>query len=78
MSGGGVLAVCTDLDWRSVLQYVRDIYQMPSMAKTVNMQHIKLHYYASHTHLNAFGIVAAGPNVEFTLPHNRNRFDSSL
>lgn len=59
------------------MQYVRDIYQMPSIAKTVNMQHIKLHYYASHTHLNAFGIVPAGPNVDFSRPHDRDRFSAS-
>ena len=41
------------------------------------MQHIKFHYYGSHTHLNAFGIVPAGPNVDYSLKHDRDRFTSA-
>jgi putative glutathione S-transferase len=49
---------------------------VPAIKKSVNMQHIKLHYYASHAHmgLNPFGIVPLGPNVDFNLPHDRARF----
>ncbi|OWY90240.1 hypothetical protein PHMEG_00041723, partial [Phytophthora megakarya] len=61
-------------EYPNLSNYVRDVYQMPPMTKTVNMQQIKLHYYASHTHLNPFGIVPAGPGVDFTRPHDRNRF----
>ncbi|KAE9017543.1 hypothetical protein PR001_g14372 [Phytophthora rubi] len=57
--------------------YVRDIYQMPPITKSVDIQQIKLHYYASHTHLNPFGIVPAGPGVDFTRPHDRNRFKNA-
>jgi putative glutathione S-transferase len=55
-------------------QYVRDIYQMPGIAQTINMQHIKFHYYASHTHINTFGIVPTGPEEDFTRSHDRLRF----
>ncbi|GMF50919.1 unnamed protein product [Phytophthora fragariaefolia] len=55
-------------------QYVRDIYQFPPITKSVDMQQIKLHYYASHTHLNPFGIVPAGPGIDFAQPHDRSRF----
>ncbi|ETM41437.1 hypothetical protein F442_13156 [Phytophthora nicotianae P10297] len=58
--------------------YARDIYQLPRMAETVVMPHIKTHYYASHTHLNPFGIVPAGPNVDFTRPHDRDRFTNAV
>lgn len=58
-------------------QYVRDIYQIPQITKTVNMQHIKLHYYASHTHLNTFGIVPAGPNFDHSIKHDRDRFPAA-
>lgn len=58
-------------------QYVREIYQMPPITKSVDIQQIKLHYYASHTHLNPFGIVPAGPGVDFTRPHDRNRFKNA-
>ncbi|EGZ08961.1 hypothetical protein PHYSODRAFT_525297 [Phytophthora sojae] len=57
--------------------YVREIYQMPPITKSVDIQQIKLHYYASHTHLNPFGIVPAGPGVDFTRPHDRNRFKNA-
>ncbi|KAF4034264.1 Glutathione S-transferase C-terminal domain [Phytophthora infestans] len=59
-------------------EYVREIYQFPRMAKTVVMPHIAMHYYGSHTHLNPFGIVLAGPNVDFTRPHDRDRFTNAV
>ncbi|RLN97271.1 hypothetical protein BBJ28_00020949 [Nothophytophthora sp. Chile5] len=58
--------------------YVRDIYQLPPITKTVDMQHIKMHYYASHTHLNAFGILPVGPGVDFTRAHDRGRFTNAI
>ncbi|KAG3101630.1 hypothetical protein PI124_g10996 [Phytophthora idaei] len=57
--------------------YVRDIYQLSRMAETVVMPHIAIHYYGSHTHLNPFGIIPAGPNVDFTRPHDRDRFTNA-
>ncbi|KAG3076308.1 hypothetical protein PC121_g7798 [Phytophthora cactorum] len=57
--------------------YVRDIYQLPPITASVDVLQIKLHYYASHTHLNAFGIIPAGPSVDFTRPHDRNRFKNA-
>ncbi|KAG7383193.1 hypothetical protein PHYBOEH_010023 [Phytophthora boehmeriae] len=58
--------------------YVRDIYQLPRMKETVKMDHIKIHYYASHTHLNPFGIIPTGPGVDFTRPHDRDRFPNAI
>lgn len=58
-------------------QYVRDIYQLAPVKKSVNMDHIKLHYYASHTHINAFGIVPSGPNYDHDAPHDRARFTTA-
>lgn len=55
---------------------MRDIYQHPQIKPTINMQHIKLHYYGSHTHLNAFGIVPTGPHVDLNAPHDRHRFEA--
>ncbi|KAG6618515.1 Glutathionyl-hydroquinone reductase YqjG [Phytophthora cinnamomi] len=63
--------------YTNLSNYVRDIYQMPPITKSVDIQQIKLHYYASHTHLNPFGIVPAGPGVDFTRPHDRNRFNNA-
>lgn len=56
------------------MQYTRDIYQLPPVARSVDMEHIKLHYYGSHSHLNPFGIVPVGPHEDFSRPHDRDRF----
>jgi putative glutathione S-transferase len=36
------------------------------------MTHIKRHYFESHRHINPFGIVPDGPEIDFDLPHGRN------
>ncbi|KAE8881484.1 hypothetical protein PF010_g10428 [Phytophthora fragariae] len=54
------------------------IYQLPRMAETVNLQHVKIHYYGSHTHMNPFGIIPTGPNIDFTRPHDRDRFTNAI
>jgi putative glutathione S-transferase len=54
--------------------YLRDLYQVPGVAETVDMDQIKRHYYASHAHLNPTGIVPKGPRLDFTRPHDRARF----
>ncbi|MFC7176714.1 glutathione S-transferase family protein [Halosegnis marinus] len=52
--------------------YVRDIYTTPGVAKTVNMAHIKEHYYTTHTDINPTGFVAVGPDLDFAAPHDRD------
>jgi len=51
--------------------YTRDLYQHPGIAATVNMAHIKRHYYASHRNINPTGIVPKGPVLDFMAPHGR-------
>ena len=51
--------------------YVRELYQVPGVSETVNMEHIKTHYYASHKTINPTGIVPLGPKQDFNAPHNR-------
>ncbi len=51
--------------------YLRDIYQTPGIAETVNMHHIKQHYYRSHTQLNPKGFVPKGPVLDLDSPHGR-------
>ena len=60
-------------DYPSLSNYVRDLYQVPGVAETVDMAHIKRHYYASHRHINPTGIVPKGPEVDFSAPHDRSR-----
>lgn len=61
----------------SILNYCREIYQMPGVKETVNMEQIKLHYYASHPELNFYSIVPKGNNFLQILeePHNRDTFN---
>ncbi len=55
------------VDYPTLWRFVRDIYNMDGIAETVNMNHIKKHYYQSHTHINPFGIVPVGPELDFSL-----------
>ena len=60
-------------DFTNLSGYVRDLYQQPGIAATVNMEHIKNHYYASHETINPSRVVPVGPHTDFTLPHNRSK-----
>ena len=59
-------------DYPNLWAYTRDLYQQPGIAETVNMYHIKNHYYGSHTSVNPSGIVPLGPVINYDEPHNRN------
>jgi putative glutathione S-transferase len=61
-------------DYPNLSNYLRDLYQLPGVAGTVNMDHIKRHYYGSQLHINPRGIVPLGPELDFTAPHDRGRF----
>ncbi len=63
------------VDYPNLWGYVRDLYQVPKIAETVNMTHIKAHYYRSHNNINPTGIVPKGPNLDFLIPHNRDTLD---
>lgn len=60
-------------DYPNLSGYVRDIYQWPGVAPTVNLDHVKRHYYESHLTLNPAGIVPVGPMQDFMAPHDRAR-----
>lgn len=60
------------VDYPSIGPYLRELYQMPGVADTVNMDHIKQHYYASHTTINPSGIIPLGPEQDFWQPHHRD------
>src|SRR5271155_527459 len=62
------------IDYPNLSNYLRDLYQTPGIADTVNLDHIKRHYYGSHRNVNPTGIVPIGPALDFDLPHDRNRF----
>ncbi len=58
-----------DFDFLS--RYLRDLYQTPGVSDTVNLDHIKRHYYMSHEHMNPTRIVPLGPHIDFSRPHGR-------
>ncbi|MDA7947029.1 MAG: glutathione S-transferase family protein [Hyphomicrobiaceae bacterium] len=62
-------------DYPNLSNYLRDLYQVPSVAETVNFAHIKNHYFGSHGTINPTGIVPIGPELDYSAPHDRNRFD---
>jgi len=59
-------------DYPHLTGYLRELYQTPGVAETVNMRHIKEHYYRSHKTINPSGIVPVGPILDFDLPHGRD------
>jgi len=62
-------------DYPNLSNYVRDLYQQPGIAETVNIAHIKQHYYASHDTINPTRVVPAGPDIDYTSPHNRDQLN---
>ncbi|MFP3920772.1 MAG: glutathione S-transferase family protein [Dichotomicrobium sp.] len=61
------------IDYPNIWGYVRELYQMPGVAQTVSLDHIKRHYYGSHETINPTRIVPVGPEIAFDTPHDRDR-----
>jgi len=59
------------VDYPSLWDYTRELFQYPGVAATVDFTHIKRHYYQSHKSINPTGIVPAGPELDFLSPHTR-------
>ena len=59
------------VDYPNLSGYVRDLYQHPGVSQTVDMLHIKNHYYASHETINPSRVIPSGPELDFSAPHNR-------
>jgi glutathionyl-hydroquinone reductase len=65
------------VDYPNLWGYLRDLYQQPGVAETVDIEHIKRHYYASHESINPTRIVPVGPAIDFTGAHERGRLSRS-
>ncbi len=61
-------------DYPNLSNYLRELYQVPGVAETVDMLHIKHHYYGSHETINPTRIVPKGPALDFDAAHDRDRF----
>ncbi|MEF9900443.1 MAG: glutathione S-transferase family protein [Pseudomonas sp.] len=60
-------------DYPNLSNWLRELYQWPGVAQTVNFEHIQKHYYMSHKTINPNGIVPKGPLRDFTQQHDRQR-----
>lgn len=59
-------------DYDNLWPYLRELYQLPGVAATCHMDHVKEHYYRSHTDLNPKGLIPLGPDPDFDAPHGRD------
>ena len=59
------------VDYPNLWGYLRDLYQVPGIAETVNIEHIKAHYYTSHANINPTRIIPVGPLLDFNAAHDR-------
>ncbi|WP_366657344.1 glutathione S-transferase family protein [Fodinicurvata sp. EGI_FJ10296] len=59
------------VDYPNLWGYTRDLFQVPGVAGTVDLTHIKRHYYESHPMINPTRIVPKGPVIDFAAPHGR-------
>ncbi|KAI8374680.1 glutathione S-transferase [Radiomyces spectabilis] len=55
-------------DYPHILKWARKIYQMPNVAGTVNLEHIKKHYYMSHRQINPTQVVPMGNGPDLSVP----------
>jgi putative glutathione S-transferase len=63
------------IDYPQLSGYLRELYQQPGIAETVDMDHIKRHYYRTHPTLNPLRIVPVGPALDLTAPHGREHLE---
>lgn len=60
-------------EYPALWNYLKELYQLPGIAETVNLEHIREHYYTTHTDINPKRIVAVGPSHDFGAPHDRDQ-----
>jgi len=58
-------------DYPNLSEYLRELYQVPGVAETVDLRQIKQHYYVSQRTINPTQIVPVGPELDFDEPHGR-------
>ncbi len=65
--------LCRIVDYPNLWNYLKELYQLPGVKETCNLNHIKRHYYRSHPQVNPTRIVPKGPLIDFDAPHNRDK-----
>ncbi len=61
------------VDYPNLWAYTRELYQMPGIAETVDLDIYKRGYYSKSPLRNPLGIVPKGPAIDFSEPHGRER-----
>jgi len=61
------------IDYPNLQGYLMDLFQQPGIADTVNFDHIKRHYYMTHTQISPTRIVPIGPVLDLTKRHGREK-----
>jgi putative glutathione S-transferase len=61
------------IDYPNLWGYTRDLYQRPAFGDTTNFDHMKRHYYMTHSTINPTRIVPKGPLIDWAAPHDRDR-----
>ncbi len=64
------------IDYPHLDAYLRDLYQQPGIAETVDFDHIKRHYYITHDDINPTQIVPIGPALDLSRRHGRERLST--
>lgn len=64
-------------DYTHLSGYLRDLYQQPGIADTVDFSHIKRHYYMTHPQINPTRIVPKGPELDLWASHDRESLTRS-
>lgn len=60
-------------DYLNLNGFLREIYQLPGIAETVDLAHIRHHYYRSHKTINPSGVISLGPAFNWDEPHGRDQ-----
>ncbi|MDN5873464.1 MAG: glutathione S-transferase family protein, partial [Sinobacteraceae bacterium] len=58
-------------DYPALTGFMRDIYQLPGVAQSLRLDHIRNHYFRSHPTINPYGIISIGPEPAFDKTHDR-------
>ena len=61
------------VDYSNIQNYMLDLVQQHGLIDTFNLDHVKRHYYVSHTSINPTQVVPEGPVIDLTAPHDRDR-----
>jgi len=60
-------------EFPNMFNYMKEIYQIPEIHKTIDFKDIRTHYFTSHSHLNPFRVVPISPHVDLMESHDRER-----